>query len=220
MRIVNETVINNYRWNKRAGFWWLAIVLILLGIALVALFKALNRPNDTAAAIVWLAVSGAGLFTTLTYLYDGTFEIDKDNEFYPLLEKWERFADAPLHSFPTSEFQVKGQASWARHRLRLLAVNVNGAFREQEKVRREAEENARGGDQISPLLAKYTAERHEEAITLVDQKAKNAKEIFLGFWDLVTEQEGLGILSGPEWQNPETFRKSTELYEPEKYPVT
>ena len=36
---------------------------------------------------------------------------------------------------------------------------------------------------------------------------KNAKDSFLNLWDLVTEKDGIGILAGPEWQDPEAFRQ-------------
>jgi len=191
MKFAKKEVVRNYQRNKHAWLWWIAtwIGMVLFLMLLIGGF-----------AVVMIIIAFFRTPIRDPYL----FAKDKKNEFYPLLRRWEKFSGHPLEDFPTTEFLVRATACWMAVDLWTLAVFANHMFEIQKEKRRRCEEYLK--NKIGyPDMAH--ARQLERDVALVNARAKNAQAMFLGLWDLATEKNGIGALSGPDWDDPERFRQ-------------
>lgn len=212
MQIVEKQVVSCYRWDKHAAVYQALVGLVLVLIAFATLGAALKTSNsDTMGGWMCIGVVSGCIAFVLFCQPDGEpFKRDSGNNAYPLLERWEKYSRLSIFEFPTSEYQLKVLKAWAEYSLWLMATHTNEAFAQQTEARRKVDEYCRVADPLDPDKKISQIKILQKDIDSADKLAREHKAQFLGFWDLVTEKDGLGILTGPEWQDPEVFRKNLE----------
>jgi len=207
MKAITKAMINKY-WHKRydeliANF--IAVALVFIGISTITLAGRFKNGPATASGwvIVVVGIIIALLFTRL--LAAPKREEDETPE-EKLLERWHRYSGRPLKEFPTSELECRLDEVWAKLNLVGLANNLNGAYQRQEEFSASANDFfARHSSLPQRAIDAVLKEQADVNKLVVDTKAE-----YLNFWDLVAqgrEVNRVRILNGPEWSDPEVFRK-------------
>lgn len=126
---------------------------------------------------------------------------------YKLLDRWVRYSCFPAKDFPTTEIARKVLSGWAQSELCSRARALNIAYAEQEGYEYAIGSSCDSMADPKEICSIISAIYHERDCAEI--RVRRAKEEYLGFWDLVAKgrEESVGILKGPEWQDPEVFRQ-------------
>lgn len=129
---------------------------------------------------------------------------------FNILERWKKFSGESVDVFPTSDAELKNYRTWAENRLSYEAKFVNNTFAAQKEVQEKLNTYKAPPDQPLATTKKETTDLTER-LSNANRNASKQHQNFLGLWDLVTNGkngDGLGILKGPEWQDPQKFLES------------
>ncbi|MDP2598631.1 MAG: hypothetical protein Q8P49_02250 [Candidatus Liptonbacteria bacterium] len=213
-RVVQSATEDDVRRYIRRKKYRLSVLLVFgceMAVLLYVVVKTVitvgwNGQMDGASFAVLLLSSVALLATAFFYL--GSMGIPTCK--FQLLKRWEEVTGGSATEFPTSPDLVAGLREWAVAELSFLGGWANDCFENQKNYRDAYDDlNKR---QIKPgEISQHRLDIAEsQRLSLrADECAKNVHKKFLAFWDLVTDKpdKGIGILTGPKWQNPERFRK-------------
>lgn len=209
MKTIDKATIEQYRADRRSIWVWVMIFAPLLSVGMAVCNLADRKViSDTWWPWGFLA-AGIGmvifLFGGANMAYDQAHTEREEGWQYKLLDRWKLYSGRPLSMFPNSNIGSKFLERWAIEELSERAEELNQRYSREEVFYRE--ERSIDWDNFSPrdgTLLKESRIRREEYMKRHIQEAKRS---FLDFWDLVTEKNGIGILTGAEWQDPEAFRQ-------------
>jgi len=230
--------VEAYRQAKWSVARCIAMVFSLFGmLGCVALGKVLRQANHSGSMYCGVAC----FFLLLGFCLACNIEVSSarkcTKEISDFLDRWAKFSGRSLEDFPTVIWQcvsrginprdfpmspqfLAGYAFWARTRLLYLAQILNAAYAYEETI---IHVDPSRDFSCSQEFRVDTMQRDCRALDALIEQFKNdsagfvdtrvaAKELYLGFWNLVTRgrsgEDGLEILMGSEYQNPEIFRKN------------
>jgi hypothetical protein len=107
--------------------------------------------------------------------------------------------------FPASTIGSKFLERWAINELRNRVRELN--FRYSREKDFYDEEQKIDWENLDPRKGEGIKEKRIKREAWMKAHIQAYKRSYLDFWDLITEKDGIGILSGPEWQDPEVFRQ-------------
>lgn len=205
MTAITKATVNDY-WHKKNDAGMMATLMMFLfvvGIFLTVLGCWTRTDNVVAAGLGSLALGGVGA----SVAFAEVDEVEKKGPETPeeqLLERWLQFSGLNIRDFPTTDWERKLLAVWAESRLRTLATKLNESYDVQKNLYRTLDEAAKNLLRPKGVGVKFLKKIHE-----IDLRVRDDKEAYLSFWDLVAEgkEESVGILKGPDWQDPEVFRQ-------------
>ena len=206
MKPIDRATVRQYWWDIHgiSRMACLGVLLIVGGIFGLVFIDYINH-------LLWDSCFVAGLMG-LAIFANALMSAHKRNEKplppeYQLLGKWERYSGEPLSLFPTtSSINPILLKILTVRELVLRAEALNRRYWEEESFRyawRNVNWKNLSYRKYVKLYKKRT--RQEKPIKA---RVKREKDWFLNYWDLVTENEGIGILTGPQWQDPESFRQN------------
>jgi len=206
MKTIDRATIRRYWMDK-----YLIRALAVLGTALVVPGCLLCLDTDFFQGQsfqllgVWMVAFGLPIIIIVVAGFNEAFHKRKESWQYQLLDQWRRYSGRRLWKFPSSTVGMELLARQVILDLIWRAQQTNPCYIEEEKFHDEEKKidwkslSPRKGERLHKKLIK-----REQRIKI---RVNNTKDWYLGFWDLVTEK-GVGILAGPEWQDPESFRRN------------
>lgn len=207
MKTLKKEVVRQYRKDMYGSLWlsWVGIVILALGFSMLHVVKA-TQSTLLALLTVGITILGMALMG-LAFAYRGHPEriARKDSDNYKLLNRWVRYSGELLSAFPTSTIGSKYRERWAIDRLTVRAQGLNYFYAQQKSF--YDEEKKIDWDNLPPDQGERLKKRRTKDEEAMKNHIRWVKSLFLNFWDLVTEKDGIGILAGPDWQDPERFRQ-------------
>jgi hypothetical protein len=200
MKTIDKATIEQYQKDQWSWRMWLALALTLIIAGVPVMY--FSKPWGNLAFYGGLAVLFIGAFRRP---YQKGLEERQASWQYKFLERWERYSGKSVSEFPTTHIGVKFLERWAINELAERAEELNQRYsREEDFYRQEKEIDWDNLDPQEGIKIKEDRTWREEYMKSHIQQAKRS---FLDFWDLITEKDGIGLLAGPEWQDPEAFRQ-------------
>ena len=208
MKTIDKATVKQY-WKDKRGFWWLfGSILLPLFLGAMTMWLGEQHKNDSlwgcgfllfAFSLAVLLIVGFGYGVN-----DECYEREESWQ-YKLLDRWVEWSDQPLSMFPSSNIGSKYLELWAIKELTSRAQLLNERYSREEDFYNQ--EKKIDWEMLSPKRGEQTKVQRTIRESFMKSHIKNAKDSFLNLWDLVTEKDGIGILAGPEWQDPEAFRQ-------------
>lgn len=206
MKTIDRKIVKQY-WRDHYGiYWWVVPGILLLFLGLTIFGFADSNGRATMWGFGWLPLLlgtlmiGRGFMST-------SHELDRRDTLwqYQLLDRWKRHSGQPLSMFPSSTIGSKFLRTWAMEELTKRAQELNECYSREDIF--YAEEDEIDWVNMDPRDGEDMREERVGREEWMKAHIQNKKRSFLDLWDLVTERDGIGILTGPEWRDPEAFRK-------------
>lgn len=213
--IIDETAVHKYRISRRLNG-------ILFCSVAMGIYEVVTTDLPLAEPLFWVAVA-IGMFAVVAKKEIGRLSPAQAK----LFRKWRRLTGQPVRRFPVHSAQRQNIAFWAEHDLlRPLALRATKAFNlreitEQNEIipaRRRLYQTEKGADDcgsedfLSHLKevgqAKRAVSDAEAQYVIVSKVAERAQARYHAMWDFLVgpEPEGISVLRGPNFQNPNTYR--------------
>lgn len=209
MKTIDKATIRQYQKDKRSLWVWFALpgLPMFVGAAVCGLADQ-KRISDTWWPWGVLALV-IGTIVLLSWgnnmVHDKACQQREESWQYKLLDRWAEWSDQPLSIFPMSNIGSKYLERWAIEELTSRAQLLSEHYSLEENFYKE--EKKIDWENLNPRVGEKIKELRTHRETFMKADVKFAKDSFLNLWDLVTEKDGIGILTGSEWQDPEVFRR-------------
>ncbi len=208
--VVDQEILDAYlRRQRNSGKklitqWVLVLASAVLVIVLV--FGATKAGDERKSGRAMTEAVAAIIFFAFAATYTvGLLSIRFYQPEFALIDKWVRITCEPASDFPVSPEQKRYLAPWAADWVRQSALLGITAFRYQERSR-----NALKGKFFQPFEAKEEARKTAE----MDEEVKKSKGVFFETWDFFTSGDnGIDVLVGQEWSDPNVYLKKVEAGE-------
>jgi len=208
MKTIDKATVKRY-WKDKYGFWWLfGLMLVPLFLGVMTMWFGEQHKIDSlwGCGFLLFAFSLIALFIVgFCSGADDAYQEREESWQYKLLDRWVEWSDQPLSMFPSSSIGAKYLERWAIKELSSRAEELNQRYSREEDFYNE--EKRIDWENLDPRDGEKTKELRTHREEFMKAHIKSAKDAFLGLWDLVTEKDGIGILVGPGWQDPEVFRQ-------------